>query len=165
MFCGKCGARSESGIKFCSSCGEAVQGRPSIHTSQSTASQTANNQLAKKTNHRLVGLIACAAVLLIVIIGVIAIFSSGDANLDRRLVGRWEWTEWHEDWIELRRDGTGTQMHWGEEELFTWETENNSRLRLHFEGERGGWLPYEIDGNMLRITDQWNTVFEYRRIR
>lgn len=167
MFCRKCGAQIDTGMRFCSSCGEVVSGEPTTPTNQFTVSSPSDNgQFAPKVNHKKIGMAACAIVLLIVIIGAIVIFTqSGNDNLDRRLVGRWEWTEWAEDWIEFRRDGSGSRMWWGVEETLTWETENNSRLRIRLEGERGSWFPYEIDGDILRMIDQWGDIWEYRKVR
>ena len=61
MFCKECGTHVDAGIRFCSSCGSEVG------EVQSPPERPA-------ANHKKVGMIACAAVLLVVIIGVIAIF-------------------------------------------------------------------------------------------
>ena len=75
MFCGKCGTQVENSEKFCGSCGAVSNQQPVVQTNQ--ANQTMVTQTPKATNNRLIGIIACAVVLVIVIIGAVAIFGGG----------------------------------------------------------------------------------------
>ena len=169
MFCAKCGAQIKVGVNFCSSCGETVTGQGTDRFAPPIPNN--NGQPAEKISHKKIGMIACAVVLLIVAIGAIAIFGGGNDNRDRRLVGRWEVTEWGMTTrIEFRRDGTGVMVYswdeeWEEEEPFEWETEDDSRLRLLFSGMLDDdWVTYEIERDILRIIYGWRTM-ELRRVR
>lgn len=66
MFCRNCGKQVESGIKFCGSCGEVVASKPT-HISKIGVIQTILNGV-KRREKKYIGIIACAVVLLIVMI-------------------------------------------------------------------------------------------------
>ena len=168
MFCRKCGTQADAGAKFCGSCGEIVAQQPPDQTTQITASlPQENGQPSKKSNHKKIGMIACAVVLLVVIIGVVAIFSQSGNDLDSRLIGTWEWADaWSDGQIEFRRNGTGVEVWWEEEVGFTWRTDQDGRLWRQYDEEFDEWwVYYEVDENLLRMTTEWYDIWEYRKVR
>ena len=82
MFCGKCGATVEPGVKFCGSCGEVMEVVSNSASPQNVgAYQTAAPaETATKTNYKLIGIIACAIALLVVVIGLGSLFSGGSSS-------------------------------------------------------------------------------------
>jgi len=168
MFCRKCGAQIDAGTRFCGSCGEATNEQVTAPANQfTTSSPSDNEQSAPKANHKRIGMIACVAVLLVVIIGAIALFSSG-GNQDRALVGTWESTDvWVENQIEFHRNGSGVEiwLTWGDEHEFSWRIDRDGRLwRQYDEGGDEWWVYYEIVGDILRMTTEWNDIWEYRKV-
>jgi len=76
-FCGKCGASLESGGEFCSKCGTRSDSFNEQPTSQQMPLGGYENRATKppnKSNHRLIGLIACALVVIVAIVGVASVF-------------------------------------------------------------------------------------------
>jgi len=77
MFCGKCGTQVENGARFCPSCGTPVEAQPAAQVNQYEAYEPAAASVQPTTgkySHKLVGAIACAVVVVIVIVGAILIF-------------------------------------------------------------------------------------------
>jgi len=60
MFCEKCGTKMEAGANFCGNCGDVVE-QPRVSTG--------------KTKNKLIGMITCGVVALVLVIGLIALFS------------------------------------------------------------------------------------------
>ncbi|MCL2828251.1 MAG: hypothetical protein FWD99_05870 [Oscillospiraceae bacterium] len=109
-------------------------------------------------------MIACGVVLLIVIVGAIVLFSSG-GNRDRHLIGTWESTDmWIESQLEFRRNGSGVETWWESEFVFTWRTDRDGRLWKQYDEGDEWWVYYEIVGDMLRLTTEWNELLEYRKV-
>jgi len=78
-FCGSCGAQIDKSEKFCAKCGAATQAQLSFAQNQSTQSEQSEAEKSTKTpSHKKVGLIACAAVL-IMVIGVGLIIFGGNS--------------------------------------------------------------------------------------
>jgi len=76
-FCGKCGAALEIGGEFCKKCGTKLDGNNPQHTSQQPSFGGYDDRISQpvnKSNHRLIGVIACALVAVIAIVGVISVF-------------------------------------------------------------------------------------------
>ena len=93
MFCGKCGAKIEEGVRFCGSCGEIVDSGPASQANQfyggpapqsnqyysghgGPTPQAQSNQYYKgspsplKLNNKMIGIIACAMVAVIVVVAI-----------------------------------------------------------------------------------------------
>jgi len=158
MFCEKCGSQVENNEKFCGSCGAVVdRQKPSVGNVQST----------KTNNHKKIGMITCAVVLLVVI-GIITIFISGN-NIDRSLVGTWEPTARGDtSQFKFHRGGSGVVIlsAWGDEMAFTWRVDREGRLWRQYNGEGDEWWAYyEIEGDLLWITSEWGNTWEYRKVR
>jgi len=86
-FCGKCGTQMNEGAKFCRSCGTATVKQPLYQSTQFTPVSRRVNHLKKRSNKKVIGIITCATVALILIIGSISVFN-GSRN-QNGIVGSW----------------------------------------------------------------------------
>ena len=83
MFCVKCGEKIEAGERFCGGCGAPVLEQPTQRQQEQTfVRETASSAPVKNNNNKLVGLITCAIVAIIVIIGVSSLFSGGYSSAE-----------------------------------------------------------------------------------
>jgi len=82
--CANCGEKMDKSEKFCANCGAATY---SLHHAGKASQHAAAGSMlyTKKPNSKKTGLVVCGAILLIVLIGVISMFSRGN-NPERVLV-------------------------------------------------------------------------------
>ena len=78
MFCGKCGAQVNDEERFCGSCGAVMNEQPEVQQAQYSAQPTYGGESPPKSKNKLIGVIACAVVAVLVIVGAVSIFGSGE---------------------------------------------------------------------------------------
>jgi len=103
-FCGKCGSQINEGAKFCKGCGASTSPHPvpqpeyhpikqpaqqlAYKPYQSTPAYQSGSQANNRTSNKMVGIIACSAVAIIVIISIILISNGGGVG-HNSIVGSW----------------------------------------------------------------------------
>jgi len=177
IFCRKCGAKTDTGAMFCSSCGASANNQPSAQSNQYTP-QSSNiyRKPDRKMSHKKIGIISCAAVLLVVVI-VVIIIAVPNNDFDSNLIGTWEAenaTYGEVIRFEFQRNGNGSMTYWFDEykkEDITWKTDNVGRfwfIVLGMEDSFGSddYIYYEVNGDVLILDFQdyiigqtvWNRV-------
>ena len=191
MFCSKCGAKNDAGTRFCPSCGASMGGQHPVQahipaTRQSsqayrypTSPPGEHRQTSLGISNKNVGIIACAVVLLAIVIGAIIIITPGGSH-DRAVVGKWEVVESLFSssgtfLYEFRRNGRGTtssEFSYDrdvilEEEEFTWGSDKDGRIWMQF-GESDIykiWFSYKVAGDTMRLEDDNECIIILRRVK
>ena len=178
-FCEKCGTpRIDSNDKFCSSCGEpfpqqdikpfgdvvmcngcnkpfsTMEGKRQV--CPNCGYERGYKRTAKTTNNKLIGIIACAVALIVVIVGAVAIFGSGDGGngIDSRIIGTWEGSDgFYSASFVFNKDGSAKVMGMGKtSDTFYYETKQNRTLTIYNRNSTDEMtMGYKIDGNKLYL--------------
>lgn len=102
-FCSKCGLEIQSGVAFCPNCGNAV----------ANSNIGGNNTTPKKSKNKLVGLIACALALIVVIVGVVSIISMATAGNYEKVA-----VKYAESYFRADYDGIKDSLPYDVDEMF-----------------------------------------------
>lgn len=74
MYCGKCGAKNESGAVFCRSCGAPLRAAQTSSPSQSVDVKVKSSSRQSAAQHKKIGIIAVAAVAIALVFAVFSLF-------------------------------------------------------------------------------------------
>lgn len=124
-FCGNCGAEIKQGDVFCAGCGCAVTAEQTQDSQQYFSDNTAAAQpvyvtgagtaAKKKISNKMIGIIFCAFVVLVAIIGIVVVLYKGSTAVSNNnepvesnnsIVGTWLWQDGGGVAYEFYEDGT-----------------------------------------------------------
>jgi len=167
MFCGKCGAAVENGIKFCGSCGNAIpESQVSVLRNQPKAS-------GKSGKNQLVGIAPIAIAVVLAAILIFTLFGGGSAesvasgyakaimSLDFKKASRYSAYNTDKIWKEMMKEFDITEEDWNKALLDVMEVKNINALYDKLQKDAKEQLYDNYGKNYktkIKITD--TTVYE-----